>query len=212
MQRDVPYYHKIENLYKRDPNTFKYDVTKINRPEFELLGLWDVSEKVDGMSVHIELPGPIHSGAPFYVYGRSSNTQFHQKWLDVMNPLGHSLTDKGLNADSTCRIYGELYGPGINSGGGYGGGIRFAAFDISFGTVFVNPQVFHELCQQNDIPTVPRFGHMWFDEIDKLVQEGFQSKVTGARVQAEGIIAKSPVELRNNAGKRLMFKHKSADF
>lgn len=209
---DGYYYHKIENLWKRDPKNFKYSPGAFQRPEFELLSHWDVTEKIDGMSVHIELPKRGDHGDVFIIHGRSSNTQFTQTWLDAIQPLAYKLTGSTLNDEATCRIYGELYGPGINNGGGYGGGIRFAAFDISFGGVFVSPSVFREIAKTHSIETAPYLGSWTLDDIDDYVSRGFASAVTGARVLAEGVIAKSPIELKNNAGKRLMFKHKTKDF
>jgi hypothetical protein len=203
------YYSKIDNLYKHDTVTGRYDVTRLARPEFDIPKYWDVSEKVDGMSVHIEL---MQSSSAYLLHGRTASTQFRDEWRTPLIDLAEHLVGSDLNDDSTCRIYGELYGPGINNGGGYGGGIRFAAFDIAFDESFVNPQVFDEICQQHSIPIVPKFVSQSISQLDYWVRNGFKSRITGAACDAEGIIAKSPVELRNNAGKRLMFKLKTKDF
>ena len=52
---EVQAYPKIDTLFDRDPKTFKVDVTRIRRPEFEIPQRWLVTEKVDGTNVRVSL-------------------------------------------------------------------------------------------------------------------------------------------------------------
>ena len=94
----VPEYPKIDTLFERDPKTFKVDVTRIRRPEFEIPQRWLVTEKVDGTNVRVSLEVqcvPAHQGAytvcdhykdpnnyAVHFYGRTAAAQMPTFLLD----------------------------------------------------------------------------------------------------------------------------------
>ena len=55
MSEFCPPYPKIDTLFERDPKTFKVDVGRVRRPEFEIPQRWLVTEKVDGTNVRVSL-------------------------------------------------------------------------------------------------------------------------------------------------------------
>lgn len=207
----MEHYNKIDTLYKRGDD-FKVMPGVYTRPEFADIRYWYVTEKVDGTSTIIQF-----TRDGFEIGGRTANAQlphpvsdslwdiakFSRRWADgVMDRFSLS----------TLTVYGESYGPKINGGGNYSDEVEFRAFDIAADGLFLSPDQFFNSAQSLGISTVPDLGLKSLPEIVDLCRDGFNSAFAVRPVKAEGIIAKSPVELTNNAGKRLMFKIKTRDF
>lgn len=207
----MEFYGKIDTLFERGED-FSVDTSKFRRPEFALLEFWDVSEKVDGTSTVIEF-----TKTGFEVGGRTAKSNMTNEMTDVMWETANDSLDKawvvmerhGLEA---MIVYGELYGPKIQNGGNYADTLEFRAFDVKAGSVFLSPNQFRDCADELGIEAVPFLGRMDVATIVEACQTGFDSTFAKRPVASEGIIAKSPVELRNNAGKRLMFKLKTIDF
>lgn len=208
----MEFFHKIETLFERGPD-FSVDTTKFRRPEFELLEYWDVTEKIDGTSALI-----CFSPSGFEVGGRTAKSNMTPEMTDVLWETGndaldtaHAMMDRfDLEA---MTVYGELYGPKIQNGGAYSDTIGFRAFDVKAGDVFLSPEMFRNCVDEMGIPRAPSLGHLLHtNHIVEMCRRGFASSFAKEIVASEGIIAKSPVELRNNAGKRLMWKLKTSDF
>lgn len=209
----MEFYSKIDTLFERGDD-FSVDTSKFRRPEFALLQRWDVTEKVDGTSAVIRY-GRDNLGIE--VGGRTAKSNMTPDMQDTMWGVAYAaeLPAHGVMVEhdlNELTVYGELYGPKIQNGGNYSDHLAFRAFDIKAGNVFLSPEQFRDAAAELGIDTVPFLGALNINYIIELCREGFDSTFAKRPVASEGIIAKSPVELRNNAGKRLMFKLKHIDF
>lgn len=208
----MEFYNKIDTLYKRGPD-FKVMPGLYTRPEFADIKFWSVTEKVDGTStlIHFE------RGCGYDIGGRTANADLPKPVTESLADVGHRANESAeklmqqFNLD-TLTVYGESYGPKINGGGNYSDEVEFRAFDIKADGLFLSPEQFFGSAQQLGIPTVPDLGVTDIKDIVSQVRAGFDSLFAVRPVKAEGVIAKSPVELTNNAGKRLMWKLKHRDF
>lgn len=207
----MEYMHKIDTLFERAKD-FSVNTSKFRRPEFALLQGWDVTEKVDGTStlMHFTKDG-------FEVGGRTAKSNMTMEMTDVMWETANDAFDLATEVINrhgleTMTVYGELYGPKIQNGGNYADSLEFRAFDVKTGDVFLSPNQFRDCVHELGIESVPFLGRMHVSAIVEACRTGFDSTFAKRPVASEGIIAKSPVELRNNAGKRLMWKLKHSDF
>jgi len=211
----MDYYNKIDTLFKRDSN-FKIIPGEFTRPEFALLDRWSVTEKIDGTSTWIRF-GYEDGDVVWSFGGRTANANLpspvENSLIDTVHaihPAANDLMDRfGLDS---LTVYGESYGPKINGGGNYSNDVEFRAFDVRANDLWLSPADFYACVAELQIDTAPNLGMYDLDAIIAACRDGFGSTFAIRPVQAEGIIAKSPVELTNNAGKRLMFKLKTRDF
>lgn len=209
-------YSKIDNLYKRNPdNKAELIVGQYTRPEFAMINLWDVTEKIDGTNVQLKF---VNDGTVIF-NGRTDKAQFSMVQSNFMADLADKMQDKVMasieyhNLES-LTIFGELYGPKIQAGGNYSKTLGFRAFDM-----LVNDKVWlaPEAVRQNEkafglTDTLPHFGQMTTQQIVMLVSGGFKSTFADNKdYDAEGIIAKPLHNLYDQRGARVMFKLKTKD-
>jgi hypothetical protein len=127
-------YHKIETVFKRNPETKHKTLIygDCSLPEFEFLANneWVFTEKVDGTNIRVIFDGKKISFAgktdraqiPKELNGRLCNLFYHQLYLF-----------KKLFPGGVC-LYGEGYGPKIQRvGGNYSQYHDFVLFDIKIG-------------------------------------------------------------------------------
>lgn len=210
-------YPKIDNLYKRNPEKkSELIVGRYTRPEFALIDAWDVTEKVDGTNVQLKFHR-VFNGS-FDIDGRTERAQFTVLQEEFLLNLGDNIRSKVLNTINafgldTLTIYGELYGPRIQSGGNYSDTLGFRAFDMMVNDkVWLTPEDVRKNAEYFEVEQVPNLGTMTTDSIFLLVSGGFKS--TFAKNQdydAEGVIAKPPWNLYDQRGERVMFKLKTKD-
>lgn len=96
------------------------------------------------------------------------------------------------------RLYGELYGPGINGRVDYGNEVRMSFFDVELDNVLQTQQSFEEFCSFFSIKDkiVPLIGY--YDSLMEALQAScnFNSKILDKdNNPAEGIVIKSYDEL-----------------
>ena len=77
-------YHKIQTVYKRDPDT-KYKtllIGEFSRPEFEYLqsNMWLFTEKVDGMNIRV-----MFDGKSIVFGGKTDNAQLTANLVARLN-------------------------------------------------------------------------------------------------------------------------------
>ena len=109
-------YHKIQTVYKRDPdNKFKTLLDgQFSMPEFEYLkdNEWVFTEKIDGTNIRVMFDdGKVTFG------GKTDNAQipaFLYQKLQELFPVDRL---RCVFEDSCC-LYGEGYGARIQKGGG----------------------------------------------------------------------------------------------
>lgn len=205
------FYPKIDSLFNRDDN-FKVNF-EYRRPEFGYVDNWLWMEKIDGANISI-----INTEAGTEWRGRTPKANFIDAAVEHLDEVSDSLhehlsasrADHGLES---IEIFGELYGPKIQSGGIYRTDLGTTFYDMR-----VNRKVWlpHEAvlahCDMMDLD-MPVFGYGHTDDLIDFVAAGFDTFETrGSGGPAEGIIAKTEVPLYNNAGNRLIWKLKHRDF
>ena len=99
--------------------------------------------------------------------------QYSEKVLDLYN----SYIFTNDNEEHIITVYGELYGPGIQSGIYYGDKKNFRAFDLTIDDKFISPITARYLLKNHSIPLVPIIGT--YDSLDEALEESniFQSKI-----------------------------------
>lgn len=205
-------YHKIETVYKRDPET-KFRTLLIGEyaiEAFELLSdcQWVFTEKIDGTNIRIHW-----NGGKVRFGGRTDNAQIPAFLIDVlmeMFPPEKMLSVFGDQGNLT--LYGEGYGAGIQKGGGsyISDGVSFILFDIAGGDIWFERPATEDFARELDVKYVPIVGTGTLQDALNMVQEGFHSDV-GTRL-AEGLVMRPYVELRTRLGHRVITKLKHKDF
>ena len=204
-------YHKIQTVFKRDPET-KYKTLiegDYSIPEFEYLkdNKWVFTEKVDGTNIRIQW-----KEQKIYFAGKTDKAQFygdHEKILkEMFLPLENDFNI--IFGNTNACLYGEGYGAGIQKGGNYRSDKSFVLFDIKIGDWWLKRDDLEEITEKLNIDIVPIIGEGTLLEMVEMTRNGFNS-IWGDFI-AEGIVARPKVELKSRNGKRLITKIKYKDF
>lgn len=211
-------YHKIQSIFKRDPET-KYKTFlygEWTRPEFEYLkdNPWILTEKIDGTNVRVGiLPATTSDGERSIVFGgRTDRAQIlldlvaylQKTFLPIQDKLFEQFPDGAV-------LYGEGYGAGIQKGGGnYSDTKKFVLFDVFTKGFWLSRGEVCDIAGSIGIERAPVLGVFNLDEALVFTREGFESD--WGPFHAEGIVARPKVELKNRFGKRIITKIKHVDF
>jgi hypothetical protein len=218
-------YEKIETLYDRSTD-FSVDTTKLRLPEFGNVKSWHITEKVDGTNIRIEIApdGSIHFG------GRTENAQIPTALIDYL--LRTFTTDRaalafqiGTDPDKPfagATLYGEGYGPKIQSGGKYRSDMAVVLFDVLIADKWwLSPESVEDVASKFSINAVTRTAITYVLPVDMadlrslLGGDGNSTRAyidSGQRVEAEGIVARAYPMLYLRDGRRCMWKLKFRDF
>ena len=204
-------YHKIQTVFKRDPDTkFKTLLAGCySLPEFEYLAAnhWTFTEKVDGTNIRI-----MFDGEQVTFGGKTDRAQIPPFLLTRLNErfLPHAETFKTLFADGVC-LYGEGYGARIQKGGGnYRADQDFILFDVKIGDWWLQRGDVEDVAGQLGLDVVPIIGCGTLAEMVEKAREGFHS--VWGDFQAEGVVARPTTELKTRSGHRIITKIKCKDF
>lgn len=205
-------YHKIQTIFKRDPETNYKTLLegKFSEPHFEYLkdNLWTFTEKVDGMNIRIMLnEGRVYFG------GRTDNAQIPAPLVNRLNELFMPLRDKLLSqfGDAPTCLYGEGYGGKIQKAGStYGKTQDFVLFDVKVDNWWLERSNVNEIAWKFGLGIVPIVGMGTIDQMVGLVKDGLTSR--WGDFLAEGIVARPAVELFARSGKQIITKLKTKDF
>lgn len=214
-------YHKINTLYKRDSNNLII-VGDYSEPEYRLLAnlKWEATEKVDGMNTRIMLI-PEDGKYRLDFRGKSDRAVIpamlkkHLETKYTIERVAAALNvDLSKEATSTYIIYGEGYGKGIQSGGGYiSNDNAFIMFDVNIDGVWLKRESVEDIAEKLDAPIVPVIGYFTIEEAEEYVTKGFTSLVSEDKnLMAEGLVMRCPCDLRNRRGGRLICKIKYRDY
>ncbi len=205
-------YHKIQTVFKRDPETkFKTLLEgDYSLPEFEYLkdSQWVFTEKVDGTNIRVKyLNGKITFG------GKTDRAQIPALLVEKLNdkflPLVNVFKDKFDEGD--VFLYGEGYGAKIQKGGGnYRSDQDFVLFDVKVGDWWLMRSDVEDVAKSLSIDIVPIIGQGTLNEMVEKVRAGIES--TWGDFMAEGIVARPSVELKTRNGSRIITKLKHNDF
>lgn len=204
-------YHKIQTVFKRDPET-KYKTLlegDYTIPEFEYLSSnqWVYTEKIDGMNIRVMFDGELITFG-----GKSDNAQIPSFLVAKLNDRFSSQVNvfKELFPGGCC-LYGEGYGSRIQKGGGnYRADQDFVLFDVKIGSWWLQRTDVEDISKNLGLDIVPVLGSGTLGKMVELVRCGFNS--TWGDFLAEGIVARPATELNTRSGKRVITKVKHKDF
>lgn len=244
-------YPKIETLFNRD-ETFKVIEGEYRLPEFKLLKdiQWYVTEKVDGTNVRVIYeptyqdrretgslqPKYAYTGYTIQFAGHTDKAQIHPLLLEY---LERTFTAEKLGAvfpsvpekqeyPRIC-LYGEGYGPKIQSGGIYRKDISVRLFDVFIvdelnysGGWWLEPDKVADIASKLGLKTMPVLGAGMMADIISSVKCGSRSVVaieenldvthSFAAPFMEGVVARTKPMLFTRRGERVIWKLKTKDF
>lgn len=200
-------YHKIETLYERDMATHKVNPAVLKNRTYGLLKTWCFTEKIDGTNIRcVWQDGKLTFG------GKTDNAQIHAdlvKWL-YENVREDAM--RGIFPDENAVVYGEGYGAGIQSGGGYSPTKKLIVFDVLVGGKWwLDWENTCDVAGKLGLDTVPFVGEMTLEQATEMVRQGFTSKL-GSNPPAEGLVGRPAETLFDKKGARLILKLKTKDF
>ncbi len=213
MKESMMTYHKIQTVFKRDPETKHKTllVGEYSLPEFEYLkdNLWVFTEKVDGTNIRIIIKdGSITFG------GRTDNAQIPATLVQRLNECFLTTQQKSLLLETfeDAVLYGEGYGAKIQKGGGnYRADQDFVLFDVQVGNFWLRRDDVEDVAQKFGLDVVPIIGTGTLDDMIKRVRDEPLKSLWGD-FEAEGIVARPACELKTRNGDRLITKLKVRDF
>lgn len=221
-------YPKTYNLWKRFENPPEMrgvmDRSKLSMPELGAVDSWHVTEKIDGTNIRIMLRPGNNKQHPWRVdfftrKGTDKNiTQSGaKKYLTdtfTLENIFRAVDVDKLEPKTMVVMYGELYGPGIQKGGGnYGSSIEYALFDVLIDDWWLEPRVVQSMAEKMEIRYPPV---IWEDVTkEKIISfVGFSDvgSLLSPDHEMEGVVARaSPTMLFRGSRSPIKFKLKFAD-
>lgn len=206
-------YHKIQTVFKRDPETKFRTLSEgdYSIPEFEYLAenLWVFTEKVDGTNIRVEF-----DGQRVAFKGKTDKASIPGPLLERLgerfSPDGTPLEAFGDKFASGVVLYGEGYGPKIQKGGSYREDQDFVLFDVRVGPWWLGRGSVEEIGEVLGIDVVPLTGCGSLKEMVSYARSGIKS--AWGDFAAEGLVARPSCELMTRGGERIITKIKTRDF
>ena len=201
-------YHKINTIYKRDPNDKSLLIGQFSLEEFEYLknNVWSYTEKIDGTNIRVIIrDGTISFG------GRTDNAQMPAPLIKRLEELFLPQKDKLLEQfpNGAC-LYGEGYGGKIQKGSNYKPTQDFILFDVKIGDIWLQRGDVCGIANQFGLDIVPVAGENTLLMAAEIAAIGFNS--AWGNFQAEGLVLRPKVELKTRRGDRIIAKIKCKDF
>ena len=215
----MPEYEKINTLYKRymekGPNKGRIIEGEYSKEEFRMINYWEVTEKIDGVNIRVELALCDTEDTPMvpFFWGRTYKavipTQLRTKLEKHFDKIELSkIFDMG-KADNVT-LYCEGYGAGIQKGGKYSDEQTFIMYDILIDDVWLEREKVEEFAKQLNMECVPLIGMMQTDEIVEFVKS--KPKSHFGDFPLEGVVCRSKPLLLDRMGRRVAWKLKIVDF
>lgn len=236
-------YPKIETLFRRGDDFKVTPWLGPKLPEFGLINQWLVTEKIDGTNIRVELNyeksylGSTGIHWSVKIKGRTERAQMDLELLAVLEETFSlenlynafkvddkdlELHDEDAEKGTYGTIYGEGYGPKVQSGGWYTDDLSIRIFDVRIGPWWLNWPDVNDMAEKLDVETVPTLGLMDLGEAVALCMSGGNPSEVQKREKAfekmperyrdaEGVVCRTDPLLFNRKGERVMFKLKGKD-
>lgn len=214
-------YPKIQTLYDRDTEGNYGVITyQFRRREFMLINEWLLTEKIDGRNHRVMLFPDGHVEHR----GRTDRAQFAPFMIDaakrlVNNDVLRSVIKQNTDGEWPMTVlYGELYGPKIQSGGKYRDNIGLSIFDIKLGDWWLSWSDVENIASKLALDVVPVLGRTTrvpSDRDDLTAFFGGPACSWAAQdegIEPEGVVARTNPLLFDRRGERVMWKLKFKDF
>jgi ATP-dependent RNA circularization protein (DNA/RNA ligase family) len=202
-------YHKIQTIYKRDPET-KFSTLLMGEYSTDEIALlancrWVLTEKLDGTNIRVMVKdGKVSFG------GKTDRAQIPAKLVEHLRETFDNEEFIQKFDDEAC-LYGEGCGAGIQKGGGnYYPDQRFVLFDVKVGDWWLTRKTVGQIARDLNLPVAPIVGSGTLGKMVDMCRRGFKSEWGDFR--AEGIVARPAVELFGRNGDRIITKLKCKDF
>lgn len=217
-------YHKIQSIFKRDPETkFKtFLMGEYSVPEFEYLAdnEWVFTEKVDGTNIRVmwdganvtfagktdeaSIPGFLLSELEQTFSTTPARAKFRERFGFVKKSI---VKERG----GIC-MYGEGYGKKIQKVGAQyiADKTAFILSDVKVGHIWLERENVEDIAKFLGIPVVPIVGRGTLAEAIARVECGEPSRL--GDLTMEGLVLRPVVELRDRMGQRVITKIKHKDF
>lgn len=205
-------YNKIDTLWQRDMEGSKKLMEGVFRnPTVEFLkdNVWQFTEKIDGTNIRIHWDG--------HKVNYGGRTEAAQIPAHLMNKLVEMFgTDEAEQlfeqkfGETEVILFGEGYGPKIQSGGSYRSDVSFILFDVLISGNYQPRESVEDIAKAFGIDVVPII-------MEGTIQEGVdfvktEPKSTIGTAMMEGLVGRPKIELRDRCGKRVIVKIKVKDF
>lgn len=204
-------YNKIDTIFVRDENT-KRVVEQYRNPDIEFLKdvTWQFTEKIDGTNIRIHWDGHrVEFG------GRTDKAQIPTHLLTRLEELfGGTINEELFEqkfGETDVIIFGEGYGPKIQSGGKYRDTVDFIIFDVLIAGNYQPRESVEDIAQYFGCNIVPILFEGPLQLGIDFVKTHPMSVVAANDMYMEGLVARPKRELRNRAGKRIIVKIKWED-
>jgi len=177
-------------------------------------------EKIHGSSAHISFKQEHTFADGFATLTPSINFfsggEKHETFVKIFNQELLLATFKSLNIPS-LTIYGEVYGgkcQGMSAT--YGKEMKFVAFEVKIGDVWLSVPQAEEIVKQFKLDFVYYdLVETNIETLDKLAEapsvQAKRNGITEDKIR-EGIVLRPLIELRKNNGERIIAKHKNDKF
>jgi hypothetical protein len=208
-------YHKIETLFERDMEGNKKLIEgKYRNPAVEFLksNNWNFTEKIDGTNVRVHW-----DGHKVMFGGRTDAAQMPTDLMYALNELFLGITNEQLFEQkfgaTPVTLYGEGYGEGIQKGGGlYRKGKGFILFDVLVDDLWLERENVEEIAKAFNLKTVPIVLTGTIQEAVDYVKTKPKCSVAEQEREAEGLVGRPVVEMKDRRGNRVIVKIKACDF
>lgn len=216
-------YPKIDTLFDRCED-FTVDTNRLRRPEFGLIERWLLTEKIDGTNIRLQFELS-DDGLHQAIRGKTDNASIHPGLLATLadtcerihGEVEKLMIEHGLTA---YTLFGEGYGPKVQSGGRYrtrSNDQGFVLFDVNAGGAWLDEATITATAGTLGIERVPYLDTLpcTIGEAVSLVRDGFASdhaQEFDPTFMAEGVVARTSVPLFDRRGERVIWKLKAKDF
>lgn len=205
-------YNKIETLYKRDLTGSKKLIEgDFRNPTVEYLKdlTWIGTEKIDGTNIRVHWDGHRVEFA-----GRSDKAEIPIKLYKHLQqqfetPEVEEIFEQAFG-EKDVILFGEGYGPGIQSGGSYRKDVSFILFDVMINSNYQSRDTVCEIAQMFNIDVVPVVFMGTLEDAVGFVRT--RPKSYFGTADMEGIVMRPQYELKDRCGNRLIVKIKVVDF
>lgn len=206
-------YHKIETLFKRDPKTKKLIVGEYTNETVEYLkdNVWQFTEKVDGTNIRVYWDGHKVSFG-----GRTDNAMIPAHLINKLNDLFSGEVNEQLFeqkfGDMPVELFGEGYGPKIQSGGAYRDDVDFILFDVMINDTYLKRESVEDIANYFGINVVPILLEGTIQDGIDYVMNNLKSTIAVNGADLEGVVGRPKVEVLDRLGRRAIVKIKRKDF
>jgi hypothetical protein len=211
----MPEYEKINTLWKRDQKG-RIIEGEYSKEEFDMIDKWEVSEKVDGTNIRIEIsPWDLEGSlvVPSF-WGKTENSDIPEILNNKLESHFENIElDKifDMSKADEVTLFCEGYGFKIQKGAKY---IKdnqdFIMYDICIDGIWLESEKVIEFAKLLNMKTVPIIGIKTKTEIIDYVKSTPKSLL--ADCQMEGVVCRSKPLLLDRMGRRIIFKLKVRDF